>query len=119
MAEEGGGSIINMSSVGGVRPGVRNLPYGASKAALHALTIGFSQAYGPTVRVNVIAAGAFKTDISKAWDMDVMERAARDTYSLQRLAEPHEIVGTALYLASEASSFMTGAVIRIDGGYPA
>jgi NAD(P)-dependent dehydrogenase (short-subunit alcohol dehydrogenase family) len=119
MVEDGGGAIVNMSSVGGVRPGTRNLPYGASKAALHALTIGFSQAYGPTVRVNAIAAGAFKTDISKAWDMEVMERAARETYSLQRLAEPDEIVGTALYLASDASSFVTGTVMRVDGGYPA
>jgi NAD(P)-dependent dehydrogenase (short-subunit alcohol dehydrogenase family) len=119
MVDQGGGVIINTSSVGGIRPGVRNLPYGASKAALHGLTIGFSQAYGPTVRVNAIAAGAFLTDISKAWDMQQMEEVARETYSLQRLARPDEIVGTALYLASDASSFVTGAVVRVDGGYPA
>jgi len=119
MVDDGGGVIVNTGSVGGIRPGVRNLPYGASKAALHGLTIGFSQAYGPTVRVNAIAAGAFLTDISKAWDMEQMEQAAREMYSLERLAEPDEIVGTALYLASDASSFVTGTILRVDGGYPA
>jgi NAD(P)-dependent dehydrogenase (short-subunit alcohol dehydrogenase family) len=119
MVEDGGGVILNISSVGGLRPGPGNMPYGAAKAGLHGITIGYAQAYGPTVRVNAIAAGAFMTDISKAWDVPRMIEAAKHAYALGRIAEPEEIVGTALYLASDASSFTTGAVVRVDGGYPA
>jgi NAD(P)-dependent dehydrogenase (short-subunit alcohol dehydrogenase family) len=119
MHEDGGGVILNISSVGGVRPGPANMPYGAAKAALHGITIGYSQAYGPNVRVNAIAAGAFRTDISKAWDLPRMQEAAKSAYALGRIAEPEEIVGTALYLVSDASSFTTGAIVRVDGGYPA
>ena len=115
MAEGDGGSIINVSSVAAVRPTPIELPYGAAKAGLDALTIGFAQAYGPKVRVNSIQCGPFYTDISEAWDK---ERAAKTfaTYPLGRGGEPHEIVGTALYLASDASSFTTGTVLRVDGG---
>src|SRR2546422_3411909 len=70
----------------------------------------------PKVRVNAIQAGPFFTDISKAWDLDAFRRRARATLALQRGGEPAEIVGAAVYLASQASSFTTGAVIRVDGG---
>ena len=60
--------------------------------------------------------GPFLTDISKAWDVDAFQAHARRRYPLQRLGEPAEIVGTALYLASDASTFTTGAVITVDGG---
>jgi NAD(P)-dependent dehydrogenase (short-subunit alcohol dehydrogenase family) len=110
-----GGSIINVSSVAAIRPTPHELPYGAAKAGLEALTIGFSQAYGPTVRVNTIQCGPFYTDIADAWDK---ERAAQmfATYPLGRGGDPHEVVGAALYLASDASSFTTGSVLRVDGG---
>ena len=115
MAEADGGSIINVSSVAAVRPTPAELPYGAAKAGLDALTIGFAQAYGPKVRVNSIQCGPFYTDISEAWDK---EQAAKTfaTYPLGRGGEPHEIIGTLLYLASDASSFTTGTVLRVDGG---
>ena len=119
MRDDGGGVILNISSVGGVRPGPTNMPYGASKAALHGITVGYAQAYGPSVRVNAIAAGAFLTDISKSWDLERMQEAAKTMYALGRIAEAEEIIGTALYLVSDASSFTTGAVVRADGGYPA
>jgi NAD(P)-dependent dehydrogenase (short-subunit alcohol dehydrogenase family) len=77
--------------------------------------VGFAHAFGPSVRVNCIQPGAFLTDISKAWDMESWERAAR-AYALQRGAQPDEIVGTALYLATDASSYTTGAILRVDGG---
>ena len=67
------------------------------------------------MRVNAIMPGTFLTDISRAWDMDAFERGAK-AFPLQRGGRPDEIVGTALYLASEASSYTTGAVIPVDGG---
>jgi NAD(P)-dependent dehydrogenase (short-subunit alcohol dehydrogenase family) len=115
MAAGVGGSIINISSVAAIRPTPGELPYAAAKSALDVLTVGFAQAYGPTVRVNTIMAGPFFTDISKAWDLDAFEKMAAN-YPLGRGGEPHEIVGAALFLASQASSFTTGTVLRVDGG---
>ena len=115
MADGDGGSIINVSSVASIRPSPTELPYAAAKAGLDALTAGFAQAYGPKVRVNTLMAGPFLTDISKAWDMDEFEKVwAR--YPAGRAGAPHEIVGAALYLASDLASYTTGAVIRVDGG---
>src|SRR3954447_5983291 len=116
MADGDGGSIINISSVGAIRPQPEYLPYAAAKAALNALTEGFAKALGPKVRVNCIMAGPFLTDISKAWDMEAFEARAQATIALQRGGEPNEVAGAALYLASAASSFCTGAVLRLDGG---
>jgi NAD(P)-dependent dehydrogenase (short-subunit alcohol dehydrogenase family) len=117
MAAAGGGSIINISSVGAIRPTGAILPYAAAKAGLNALTEGFARALAPHVRVNALMCGMFRTDISKAWgDPADVDAAARSTIALQRIGEPHEVVGAALYLASPASSYCTGAVIRLDGG---
>jgi NAD(P)-dependent dehydrogenase (short-subunit alcohol dehydrogenase family) len=115
MVAAGGGSIINVSSVAAVRPTPDIIPYAAAKAGLEAMTVAYARAYGPAVRVNAIQCGAFLTDISTAWDMDAFERRAR-TFALGRGGRPAEIAGTALYLASDASSYTTGAVIRVDGG---
>ncbi len=117
MIADRGGSIINITSAAAVRPRPEVLPYIAAKAALNAVTVGFAHAYGPTVRVNAIMAGTFLTDISKAWDLDAFaERAKR--FALQRGATPDEIVGAALYLASDASSYTTGSILTVDGGQP-
>jgi NAD(P)-dependent dehydrogenase (short-subunit alcohol dehydrogenase family) len=115
MAAGDGGSIINVSSVASIKPTPTDLPYAAAKAGLDALTAGFARAYGPKVRVNTIMAGPFLTDISKAWDMDAFNRTA-STYPLGRGGQPGEVVGAALYLASDASSFTTGTILRVDGG---
>ena len=115
MAEGDGGSIINVSSVAAIRPTAGELPYAAAKSGLDVLTVGFAQAYGPKVRVNTIMAGPFFTDISKAWDLDAFQQHA-SMYPLGRGGQPHEIVGAALYLATDASSFTTGTVLRVDGG---
>ena len=115
MAEGDGGSIINVSSVAAIRPTAGELPYAAAKSGLDVLTVGFAQAYGPKVRVNTIMAGPFFTDISKAWDLEAFQQHAA-TYPLGRGGQPHEIIGAALYLASDASSFTTGTVLRVDGG---
>jgi NAD(P)-dependent dehydrogenase (short-subunit alcohol dehydrogenase family) len=117
MTESGGGSIINVSSGGSIRPRPNILPYAAAKAGLNAITVGFAHALGPSVRVNCIMPGPFLTDISNAWDMDAVNRRQLG-YALQRCGEPSEIIGAALYFASDASSFTTGAVLQVDGGMP-
>ena len=115
MVADRGGSIINISSIAAARPTANELPYAAAKAGLHVFTIGFAQELGPTVRVNTIMAGPFLTDISKAWDMDHFNEAAAQ-FALRRAGQPEEIVGAALYFASDASSFTTGSIIAVDGG---
>jgi NAD(P)-dependent dehydrogenase (short-subunit alcohol dehydrogenase family) len=116
MAAGDGGTVVNISSAAAARPTPNDLPYAAAKAGLNALTAGFAQAYGPTVRVNGVMAGPFLTDISKAWDVEGFSAHAAERYALGRLGQPREIVGTVLYLASDLSSFTTGAVFPVDGG---
>ncbi len=116
MVAAGGGSIIFVSSIASTRPGPQELVYGAAKAGVNNLTSGLARTFGPTVRVNCIVPGPFLTDISKAWDMDQFEAAARTNYSLGRGGEPDEIIGAALYLATDASSYTTGSTIEVDGG---
>ncbi|MEV0945136.1 glucose 1-dehydrogenase [Rhodococcus sp. NPDC049939] len=117
MAKGGGGSIINISSVGAIHPRPEILPYAAAKAGLNALTAGFARAFGPTVRTNAIMAGTFLTDVSNSWDKDAFAARAQ-TFAAKRGGQPEEIVGAALYLASDASSYTTGSVITVDGGQP-
>ena len=116
MAEGDGGSIINVSSAAAVQPTPVELPYATAKAGLNAMTVGMARAFGPKVRVNCIMPGPFLTDISKAWDLDAFEKFTAPSIPLKRGGQPHEVVGAALYLASSASSYTTGAVIKIDGG---
>jgi NAD(P)-dependent dehydrogenase (short-subunit alcohol dehydrogenase family) len=116
MARGDGGVIINISSGAAKRPTPDVIPYAAAKAGLEAMTVGFAHALAPKVRVNAIQAGPFFTDISKAWDMEAFERRAKSSIALRRGGQPEEIVGAAVYLASRASSFTTGAVLAVDGG---
>lgn len=115
MAAGAGGSIINISSIASQRPSPGEAPYGAAKAGVNSLTQSMAAAFGPKVRVNCIVPGPFLTDISKAWDMEAFNARAKSAFALGRGGQPHEIVGAALYLASEASSYTTGAFINIDG----
>jgi NAD(P)-dependent dehydrogenase (short-subunit alcohol dehydrogenase family) len=110
-----GGAIINVSSVAAIRPNGGVLPYAAAKAGLNALTEGFAKALAPKVRVNAVMCGMFRTDISKAWPVEVAEQASA-TIALERIGEPEEVIGAALYLASPASSYCTGAILKLDGG---
>ncbi|MGE4323137.1 MAG: SDR family NAD(P)-dependent oxidoreductase [Sphingobium sp.] len=113
MFDADGGVIINMSSSGALMPLPTVVPYSGAKAALNAMTVSLAREYGPKVRVNAISAGPFLTDIARAWTDEARENAAN---SMQRPGRPEEIVSTALYLASPASSFVTGAIMRCDGG---
>ena len=115
MAAEEGGSIINVSSVAAVQPTPIEIPYGTAKAGLNNLTIGLSRALAPRVRVNCIMPGPFLTDISKAWPESFVDHLA-STVPLGRGGAPDEVVGAALYFASDASRFTTGSVLKIDGG---
>jgi NAD(P)-dependent dehydrogenase (short-subunit alcohol dehydrogenase family) len=117
MAAGAGGSIINVSSIAAIRPTPIETPYAAAKAGLNALTEAFAHGLGPKVRVNCIMAGPFLTDISKAWPPAALEHM-RATSALHRAGDPEEVVGAALYFASDASSFCTGAILRLDGGRP-
>jgi len=113
MYDGDGGSIINISSSGALFPAPRFGPYAGAKAALNALTTVFAREYAPKVRVNTLSAGPFLTDISKHWS----EESTRSWHNAAgRAGEPEEVVTTALYLASAASSFTTGSLIRVDGG---
>jgi len=116
MHEGAGGSVINMSSIAAVEASPYALPYAGAKAALNCLTTGFAAAYSPNVRVNSIVVGPFATDISDHW-ADPRDRDHPGyTKAGLRVGQPSEIVGAALYLASDASSFTNGALLRIDGG---
>jgi NAD(P)-dependent dehydrogenase (short-subunit alcohol dehydrogenase family) len=114
MAQGGGGSIINISSIAATKAGSNTIPYAGAKAALNAISACFAKHYAPMgVRVNVISAGPFMTDVSESWAKDP---ALRATVPLGRFGDPGEIVGTALYLAGGASPYTTGANIVVDGG---
>jgi NAD(P)-dependent dehydrogenase (short-subunit alcohol dehydrogenase family) len=113
MAAHDGGSIINIGTTGSLVASVHELPYACAKAGLNALTVGLAEAFAPRVRVNAILPGPFRTDASKAW---APEGPEAPFVPLGRLGEPEEIAPLALHLASAASSFTTGAIIRVDGG---
>jgi NAD(P)-dependent dehydrogenase (short-subunit alcohol dehydrogenase family) len=112
MRAAGGGSIINISSVAALLPVPHVVPYAGAKAALNAMTVSMAHEYGPTVRVNAIIAGPFLTDISKSWPEEERHLASS---ALGRPGRPEEIITSALYLASPASSFVTGSLLRCDG----
>ena len=116
LARDAEGSIINVSSIAAVQPSAIEVPYGMAKAALNNLTVALAHMLGPKIRVNCIMPGPFMTDITKAWDLKAFAETARTSIPLARGGQPSEIVGAALYLASPASSYTTGAVIKVDGG---
>jgi NAD(P)-dependent dehydrogenase (short-subunit alcohol dehydrogenase family) len=115
MQQADGGCIINVSSIASQSPSPNEAPYGAAKAGVNNLTRSLAAAYGPKVRVNCIVPGPFLTDIAKAWDLDAFAKHSAPRIAMGRAGEPHEIVGAALYLASGASSYTTGALLNVDG----
>lgn len=117
MIAAGGGSIINVSSTGSIRPNPMIVPYAAAKAGMNSMTEALALAYGPTVRVNTLMAGPFYTDATAGWDLDGFAESAK-RHALQRGGQPEEVVGAALFLASDASSYTSGATVRVDGGIP-
>jgi NAD(P)-dependent dehydrogenase (short-subunit alcohol dehydrogenase family) len=113
MQAAGRGCVINVTSTGAIRPTPEISPYAAAKAGLNVITRAHALEYGPAVRVNAIMAGPFWTDVSKSW----REEADRTSNAaMRRIGRAHEVVTTMLYLASDHSSFTTGAVIELSGG---
>lgn len=115
MAEGDGGSIINVTTAGTLRPDSADLPYAMAKAALNALTLGLAGAWAPKVRANLVMPGAFDTDISKAWGPEG-QAAAAAINPMKRIGVPEDMVGLCVLLASEAAGYINGAQILVDGG---
>lgn len=113
MAAGNGGSIINVSSSGSLTPLPYTVVYGSAKAALNAMTRSLATEYGPKVRVNTLSPGPFLTKMSETWAPGARENPGN---AAARAGDPSEIVGAAVFLASDASSFVSGATVRVDGG---
>ena len=113
--QEHGGSVINVVSIGGIRHDSAIGVYNVSKAALIHLTKILASELAPGVRVNAIAPGLVRTDFARAlWEP--AEEAVARTMPLQRIGEPEDIAGAALFLASDLASWVTGEVLVVDGG---
>lgn len=119
MAQRGGGSIINISSVGGVSPEPGLGLYSVSKAALISLTKVMAQEWGADgIRANAICPGLIRTRFSQAlWQDEKLADEMLGHQPLRRIGMPEDIAGLALLLASDAGSYCTGAVYNVDGGY--
>lgn len=119
MRERGGGSVINISSVEGHKPGFGLGVYSTSKAALIMLTENQAKEWGSAgIRVNAICPGLIKTKFSAAlWQNEAMLKQLEQHLPISRIGKADELVGLALYLASDASSYTTGATFTADGGY--
>lgn len=119
MREKGGGCIINVASEDGIRPFVGLGVYSISKAGVLMLTKVLAEEWGQyNIRVNAIAPAFVRTRFSQAvWGNPLMVKEVENNTALGRIAEPEEMVNAALFLASEASSYMTGQTIILDGGH--
>ena len=115
MADGDGGSIINVSSVGSLRPTATDLPYAMAKAALNALTLGLAGVWAPKVRANLVLPSATETDLTSGWSSETKARIA-EANPMKRLGCPEDFVGACIFLASDAAGYVNGAQIQVDGG---
>jgi dehydrogenase/reductase SDR family protein 4 len=118
MIEQGGGNIVNISSVGGISPDKGLAVYCISKAGINMLTKALALELGEfNIRVNAIAPGVVKTHMSKAiWSNEAIMQSEFEHTPLKRIAEPEEVAKLALYLVSDAACYVTGQIIVMDGG---
>lgn len=121
MVKQGSGSQINIASLTSDRPVLNVLPYAMSKAGLAQMTRGLAMEWGEHgVRVNALAPGFILTDLTqKFWSDPTMEAWGKANTPQRRLGLPEDMIGTAVFLASKASAFMTGQVLYVDGGFNA
>ena len=119
MKDKGGGSIINVASTAGIHPDLGLGVYSITKAGVIMLTQVLAQEWGQyNIRVNAIAPGVVKTKLSALlWSTPEIRQMVEGNTALGRVAEPDEMVGAVLFLASEASSYVTAQTIVLDGGH--
>lgn len=119
MKQQGNGSIINISSVEGIHPGFGLGLYSTSKSALIILTQNQAKEWGKYgIRANVVCPGLIRTKLSEGlWSNEKLVKEFESTLPLGRIAEPDEMAGIVMLLASDAGSYMTGGVYTADGGY--
>lgn len=119
MMKNGGGSIINVASINGIRPALLQGVYSITKAGVIAMTKSFAKELAPAgVRVNALLPGLTDTKFASVMvqNEDLMDKVLLPQIPLHRAAQPEEMAGAVLYLASDASSYTTGATIVVDGG---
>ena len=121
MVDRGSGSQINITSLNNDRPLLNVAPYAMSKAAMGHMTKSLAMEWGPYgVRVNGLAPGFILTDLTKKlWSDENMQAWGKANTPQRRLGKPDDMIGTAIFLASEASQFMTGQILYVDGGFTA
>jgi NAD(P)-dependent dehydrogenase (short-subunit alcohol dehydrogenase family) len=113
-----GGSIVNVASIGGIRPDIGLGPYAVSKAALIMLTRQLALELGRDgVRVNAVAPGIVVTEFAAVlWQNEAIARRTRERHPLGRFAEPEEVAAAIAFLVSDAASYLNGVVLQMDGG---
>jgi NAD(P)-dependent dehydrogenase (short-subunit alcohol dehydrogenase family) len=117
---DAGGTLINVASVGGLVGLPRQHPYVASKHGLVGLTKSLALDWAPDVRVNCLAPGYVPTDLTTdLHENESLRRSIEERTPLDRFAEPEEVAGPAVFLASDLASYMTGATLAVDGGWTA
>ena len=118
MAENGGGTVVLLSSIAGIRGNAVIGAYGISKAAEAALARNLAIEWGPKgIRVNALAPGLVKTDFARAlWEDPERRARSEEKNPLRRIGDPVDIAGVALFLATDASAYVTGQTIVADGG---
>ncbi len=115
--KETGGSIINTSSMVGINGGRNQVSYAASKFAVNGITKSLAKELGPyQIRVNAIAPGVVGTDMMRETVTEEMKQRLIQMTPLKKMAEPKDLAGAYLYLASEEANFTTGTIIQVDGG---
>ena len=118
MVRQGGGAIVNIGSVSGLRGGYGRAAYGASKSGVIVLSqVMSTELSGKGVRVNVIAPGPVETPMVVAVHDEITRRSWTNAIPMGRYATPEEIAGTALFLCSDDASYITGQVLAVDGGF--
>lgn len=119
MCERGGGSIINIASIAGLRPQRHSLLYSMTKAALIMMTQSYALELGPkSVRVNAIAPGLIQTTLSEFyWKEDAQREAVISQQPIRRIGQPKDVAEIALLLASDRGSYITGQTLAVDGGF--
>ncbi|OIB57078.1 SDR family NAD(P)-dependent oxidoreductase [Natrialba sp. SSL1] len=118
--DNGGGAVVNVASVGGLVGLPRQHPYVASKHGLVGLTKSVALDWAPDVRVNAVAPGYVSTELTEELESnDRLRQSILDRTPLERFAEPAEIAGPVVFLASDAASYVTGSCLAVDGGWTA